>query len=620
MRLQVILLAALLCPAVGLAQDAPDPADRQVYFGEQHLHTQDSPDAFFMGTRNTPDEAYRFCKGEAIQKKPSGYTVQRRTPYDWCAVTDHAMYMGIMPQLMDPNSAVSIAAADDSAVNLLRAGKGDEAFAFLAQGVAAGQPDPDFLAPDVIRTVWQTHIDIANQHYDPGTFTTLVAFEWTSIPFNQNLHRNVFFRDDGPEATFSAFDSDKPEDLWTYLDVQKNAGHDNFAISHNGNLSNGLMFAPRNSEGLPIDAAYAERRAEHEVATEMVQTKGSSDTHPALSPNDEFAAFNVEYRSLIGTSPPVRGQIEYSYVRQALINGVGYQEFLGVNPFKLGIVAGADAHTAFSDNEEFNYTGVHAGTDDTPEKRLAGAQQTAGEPALNFGSPGATGVWADENTREGIFDGIRRKETTGSTGPLIRVRAFGGWDFADGDLAATDWVSRGYDRGVPMGGDLPPKPAQATAPSVMVWAMKDPESGNLDRVQIIKGWYRGGYPYEKVYDVAWSDQREPDPDTGKLPPVGNTVDVPNATYTNDIGEAQLSAVWTDPDFDPSLHAVYYVRVIEIPTPRWSTYDAARNDLPLPTTVPATIQERAWSSPIWYTPDPDLVNQAAAYPNLRQVFD
>ena len=620
MRLQVILLAALLCPALGLAQDAPDPADRQVYFGEQHLHTQDSPDAFFMGTRNTPDEAYRFCKGEAIQKKPSGYTVQRRTPYDWCAVTDHAMYMGIMPQLMDPNSAVSIAAADDSAVKLLRAGKGDEAFAFLAQGVAAGQPDPDFLAPDVIRTVWQTHIDIANQHYDPGTFTTLVAFEWTSIPFNQNLHRNVFFRDDGPEATFSAFDSDKPEDLWTYLDVQRNAGHDNFAISHNGNLSNGLMFAPRNSEGLPIDAAYAERRAEHEVATEMVQTKGSSDTHPALSPNDEFAAFNVEYRSLIGTSPPVRGQIEYSYVRQALINGVGYQEFLGVNPFKIGIVAGADAHTAFSDNEEFNYTGVHAGTDDTPEKRLAGAQQTAGEPALNFGSPGATGVWADENTREGIFDGIRRKETTGSTGPLIRVRVFGGWDFADGDLAATDWVSRGYDRGVPMGGDLPPKPAQATAPSVMVWAMKDPESGNLDRVQIIKGWYRGGYPYEKVYDVAWSDQREPDPDTGKLPPVGNTVDVPNATYTNDIGEAQLSAVWTDPDFDPSLHAVYYVRVIEIPTPRWSTYDAARNDLPLPTTVPATIQERAWSSPIWYTPDPDLVNQAAAYPNLRQVFD
>ena len=620
MRLQVILLAALLCPAVGLAQDAPDPADRQVYFGEQHLHTQDSPDAFFMGTRNTPDEAYRFCKGEAIQKKPSGYTVQRRTPYDWCAVTDHAMYMGIMPQLMDPNSAVSIAAADDSAVKLLRAGKGDEAFAFLAQGVAAGQPDPNFLAPDVIRTVWQTHIDIANQHYDPGTFTTLVAFEWTSIPFNQNLHRNVFFRDDGPESTFSAFDSDKPEDLWTYLDVQKNAGHDNFAIPHNGNLSNGLMFAPRNSEGLPIDAAYAERRAEHEVATEMVQTKGSSDTHPALSPNDEFAAFNVEYRSLIGTSPPVRGQIEYSYVRQALINGVGYQEFLGVNPFKLGIVAGADAHTAFSDNEEFNYTGVHAGTDDTPEKRLAGAQQTAGEPALNFGSPGATGVWADENTREGIFDGIRRKETTGSTGPLIRVRVFGGWDFADGDLAATDWVSRGYDRGVPMGGDLPPKPAQATAPSFMVWAMKDPESGNLDRVQIIKGWYRGGYPYEKVYDVAWSDQREPDPDTGKLPPVGNTVDVPNATYTNDIGEAQLSAVWTDPDFDPSLHAVYYVRVIEIPTPRWSTYDAARNDLPLPTTVPATIQERAWSSPIWYTPDPDLVNRAAAYPNLRQVFD
>jgi hypothetical protein len=311
--------------------------------------------------------------------------------------------------------------------------------------------------------------------------------------------------------------------------------------------------------------------------------------------------------------------VEYSYVRQALTNGVGYQEFLGVNPFKLGIVAGADAHTAFSDNEEFNYTGVHALTDDTPEKRLAGAQQTAGEPALNFGTPGATGVWADANTREAIFDGIRRKETTGSSGPLIRVRVFGGWDFSSTDLASDDWVSRGYSRGVPMGGDLPSMPAEATAPSFMVWALKDPESGNLDRVQIIKGWYQGGFPYEKVYEVAWSDGRRPDPDSGKLPAVGNTVDIANATYTNDIGDAELKAVWTDPDFDPALHAVYYVRVIEIPTPRWSTYDAARNNLPLPTTVPATIQERAWSSPIWYTPDPSLVKKALAYPNLRQVF-
>ena len=620
MRLQFILLAALLCPAVGLAQDAPDPADRQVYFGEQHLHTQDSPDAFFMGTRNTPDEAYRYCKGEAIQKRPSGYTVQRRTPYDWCAVTDHAMYMGIMPQLLDPNSTVSVQAANDSAVRLVRAGMGDAAFAFLAQGATTGNPDPNFLAPDVMHAVWRTHVDVANQHYEPGKFTTLIAFEWTSLPNNQNLHRNVFFRDSvGPQVPFSAFDSDRPEDLWTYLQVQRSAGHDNFAIPHNSNLSNGLMFAPRNSQGLPIDAQYAERRATYEVAVEMLQTKGQSETHPALSPNDEFADFNIEYRNLIGTSPPVRSRIEFSYVRQALINGVGYQELLGVNPFKLGIVAGADAHTAFSDNEEFNYTGVHAQTDDTPEKRLAGAQQTAGEPAVNFGTPGATGVWADANTREAIFDGIRRKETTGSSGPLIRVRVFGGWDFTSADLEAQDWVHRGYSRGVPMGGDLPAMPDGASAPTFMVWAMKDPESGNLDRVQIVKGWYVNGFPQEKVYDVAWSDDRQPDPDTGKLPSVGNTVDVGSATYTNDIGDAGLTTVWTDPDFDPALHAVYYVRVIEIPTPRWSTYDAAALGVDPPSGVPATIQERAWSSPIWYTPDPSLVQKANAYPNLRQVF-
>jgi hypothetical protein len=309
----------------------------------------------------------------------------------------------------------------------------------------------------------------------------------------------------------------------------------------------------------------------------------------------------VEYKNLIGSSPPVIGRIDYSYVRQALINGVGYQEFLGVNPFKLGIVAGGDAHTAFADNEEDNFTGVHGLTDDTPEKRLAMAGQTAGEPALYFGTPGATGVWADANTREGIFDGIKRKETTGSSGPLIRVRVFGGWDFTEQDVAGDDWVSKGYTRGVPMGQDLPEMPAGAKAPTFMVWAMKDPESGNLDRVQIIKGWYQNGYPQEKIYDVVWSDDRQPDPDTGKLPPVGNTVDVSTATYTNSIGDGQLSAVWTDPDFEPAFHAVYYVRVIEIPTPRWSTYDAVKLGIAPPAGVRAWIRERAWSSPIWYTP-------------------
>ena len=604
----------------GREGDGPNPL-KNVYFGEQHLHTQDSPDAFFMGTRNTPDDAYNFCKGVAIKKNLTGEMVQRKTPYDWCALTDHALYMGIMPQLLDPNSDVSRMAADDESVKLLAAGKGDEAFAVMAAGAAAGEADPNFVNPEVMKTVWQTHVDIANKHYEPGKFTTLIAFEWSSIPSNQNLHRNVFFRDgEGPEVPFSTLDSDRPEDLWTYLQVQRSVGHDNFAIPHNANLSNGLMFAPRNSQGLPIDAGYAKRRAEYEVATEIVQTKGQSDTHPALSPNDEFAAFELQYNSLIGTSPPVIGRIDYSYVRQALINGVGFQEFLGANPFKLGIVSGGDSHTAFAVNEEFNYTGVHGTNDMTPEVRLSGAAQTAGEAAMLFGTPGATAVWAPENTREAIFDGIRNKETYGTSGSLIRLRFFGGWGYPDDLISDSEFVQKAYDGGVPMGGDLPTMPAAAKAPTFAVWATKDPQSGNLDRVQIIKGWYENGYPQERVYDVALSDGRTVDPETGEAPPVGNTVDIKQATYTNSIGDSQLSAIWTDPDFKPEHHAVYYVRVMEIPTPRWSTYDAKTLGIDPPRGVPATIQERAWSSPIWYTPDPSIVERARTYPSLHQIPD
>ena len=436
---------------------------------------------------------------------------------------------------------------------------------------------------------------------------------------NQNLHRNVFFRDDtGPVVPFSAFDSVRPEDLWTYIETQRNMGHASFAIPHNGNLSNGLMFAPRNSQGLPIDAGYAARRAKNEPLTEIIQVKGQSDTHPALSPNDEFAGFEKQYGNLIGTSPPVLSRINYGYVREALINGVGYQEYLGVNPFKYGIVAGADAHTSFSDNEEFNYTGSHGVVDCTAEKRLSGAKQTAGEAAVNFGTPGATGVWAPENTRAAIFDGMQRKEVFGTSGPLIRLRFFGGWDYAQDLTADKAFVKKAYADGVPMGGDLKALPAGAKAPTFAVWALKDPDSGNLDRVQIIKGWYQNGYPQEKIYDVALSDGRKPDAKTGKIAPVGNTVDLKTATYNNSIGDNELSTVWTDPDFDPALHAVYYVRVLEIPTPRWSTYDAVALGVPPPEGVASSIQERAWSSPIWYTPDPERVKKATAYPHLHQV--
>lgn len=626
------LLATTTFCAVALAQDkVPDPKAnpnkpnplKNVYFGEQHLHTVNSPDAFAMGTRNTPDDAFRFCKGEAIKKNTSGEVVQKKTPYDWCAVTDHAEYFGVLKGLADPKSDISTKLKDNRIVQMIQSGdpkKGDEAFGEIAIGLTTNNPDPAFNRPDITATNWKQFVDVANKHNDPGKFTTLIAFEWTSIPNNQNLHRNVFFRDDGPVVPFSAFDSDWPEDLWAYINTQRKSGHDSFAIPHNANLSNGLMFAPRNSAGMPIDARYAERRSEYEVATEMIQVKGQSETHPALSPNDEFAGFEKQYRDMIGTNPPVRGQVENAYVRQGLIAGVGYQELLGANPFKYGIVAGADAHTAFSDNEEFNYSGAHGLVDATPKARLSGAQQTAGEAAINFGSPGATGVWAPENTREAIFDGIKSKETYGTSGTLIRLRFFGGWDFPAAMTDGDDFVKNGYDLGVPMGQDLPQHPAKdlAKSPTFATWALKDPESGNLDRIQIVKGWYENGYPQEKVYDVVWSDDRKIDETTGKLAPVGNTVDLKTATYTNDIGDTQLSAVWTDPDFDPTKHAVYYVRVLEIPTPRWSTYDAVELGIDPPAGVEAAIQERAWSSPIWYTPAPELVVKAPAYPNLYQI--
>ena len=625
-----IIVAAISCSGIVWADSAGEPGRssgkpnplNNVYFGEQHLHTQNSPDAYAMGTRNTTDDAYNFCKGKAVKKNTSGEVVQKKAPYDWCAVTDHAEYFGIMPQLSDPQSDLVSKNKNDPIIKLLLSGdaeKGDQAFAQMAEQLATGNPYPLFSNPETLSANWQKHIEITNKHNDPGTFTTLIAFEWTSIPNNQNLHRNVFFRGGvGPKSTFSAFDSDRPEDLWTYLKVQRDAGLKTFSISHNANLSNGEMFAPRDSYGTPIDARYAKLRAENEVATEIIQTKGQSDTHPALSPNDEFAGFEKQYSHLIGTNPPVQGRVDYSYVRQALINGVGYEEYIGANPFKFGIVAGADAHTGFSDNEEFNYSGVHGNLDKTAKVRLSGAGTTAGESAVNFGTPGATGVWAPENTRGAIFDAIERKETFGTSGPLIRLRFFGGWDYANSLDKDKEFIQKAYKGGVPMGQDLPAKAGEA--PSFAVWAQKDPDSGNLDRVQIIKGWYENGYPQERIYNVALSDNRKSDPKTGKVPPVGNTVNIKDASYTNTIGDAMLSAVWTDPDFKPEHHAVYYVRVLEIPTPRWSTYDAKELGIAPPEGVDAVIQERAWSSPIWYTPDAKLVKKAAKYPNLHQIVN
>ena len=599
----------------GRGDDGPNPL-RNVYFGEQHMHTVNSPDAFAFGTRNTPDDAYRFCKGEAVKIATTGETRQKSTPYDWCALTDHAEYMGVMPLLLKKDNPL----ADTEIGRLIGSGdpkQGEDAFQEIISSVADNIPIPYMNDPKVMLSIWDEQKNVTNRHNDPGTFTTLIAFEWTSIPEYQNLHHNVFFRDsEGPVTQFSSFDSVKREDLWTYQEIQRGMGHENFSIPHNSNVSNGLMFAPRTSYGTQITREWAERSTANTVAVEMAQTKGASETIPALSPTDEFAAFETYYHHLLGSGGVV-GALDGSYVRRGLITGIGFQEMLGANPYKFGIVGGADTHNAASDNEEFNYFGVHGDNDDTPQVRLGSTGEVAGEAARFFSTPATTAVWAPENTRAAIFDAIRTKETYGTSGTFIRLRFFGGWEYPDNLSSRTDFVQAVYDSGVPMGGDLPAQPDHANAPTFTVWALKDPDSGNLDRVQIVKGWYERGYGFEKVYDVVWADADKRKVDKlGKVPPVGNTVNVTNASYTNDIGDAQLSTIWTDPDFDPSHHAVYYVRVIEIPTPRWTTFDAKALGVEPPSDVAPTVQERAWSSPIWYTPPATLVRKPDHYYGLQ----
>jgi len=414
----------------------------------------------------------------------------------------------------------------------------------------------------------------------------------------------VLFRDSEvvPELAYSALDSDRPEDLWRWMATQREAGATLLAIPHNGNASDGLMFSLRDSDGNPLDAEWVEARRSNEPLYEISQIKGTSETHPELSPNDEFAGFEIwDYTLSADAKRPEHR--EGSYARRALIDGLALAQVGTGNPFQFGFIGDSDTHNAAASNEEDNYTGKFA-FETEPAHRLEGIEgQPPGQvqQVREFSSAGLAGVWAEENTRESIYDAMIRKETFGTSGPHIQVRLFGGWDFTPEDTARPDWVESGYARGVPMGGELTPTPDGA-GPTFLVWASKDPKSGNLDRIQIVKGWVDAASGRnEAIYDVAWSGERAIDPATGKLPPVGDTVSPVTATYTNDIGDTELAAVWSDPDFDPTQPAFYYARVLEIPTPRWSTRDAVALDIEIPGGLPVTIQERAWSSPIWYTP-------------------
>jgi hypothetical protein len=603
---------------VAAAQAADDdPADRRALFGELHLHTGQSFDAYtMMGTRSTPDEAYRFARGEPITYL--GQTVQRPRPLDFTAVTDHAEYMGTLNQLDDPDSAL----AKSDLGKLIREHP-LEGFLAVFKIQHAHQDPPELNAKAAMARAWQAEVEAAEKNYQPGKFTTFVAYEWTSMPDGkQNLHRNVIFRTTPPPAPFSSAESERPEDLWSYLERLRAQGIEALAIPHNANASGGLMFDWNDSDKKPISEAYAQRRALNEPLTEVFQNKGQSETAPELSPSDEFNNFEVMEQLLTGGPSPVNG----SYARQALGRGLVIQSKVGANPYKLGFVAASDFHSGLSDADESAYTGQGALSGDgklLPSRELAAKilappPPTGGHaPTLQerikagpdaelslsgiYGSGGLTGVWAERNTRESIYAALRRKETFATSGPEIRLRFFGGWNVADGALAKADWVAAAYHTATPMGGDLPARPGTSRAPGFIVQAAKDPQSGALDRIQIVKVWLDGDTYREKVFDVVWSPERQRDPKTGRVPAVRNTVDLATATYANTVGAATLSGVWRDPEFDPRTPAVYYARAIEIPTPRWNTILAVKRGLPLPTHLPATIQERAVSSPIWFTP-------------------
>jgi len=595
----VLMLIGLTSPVV-VAEEAPQ---RNAYFGETHLHTSWSLDAWLFGNRKTgPEGAYKYAKGQTI-KHPLGYDIKITTPLDFMGVTDHSEYVGLTMEANTPGSAIS--KMPEAQPLIIKDPNNKEevekAFVYLVK-LLGSPPIKAFMSPEVAGTIWKKNVNIADEINEPGKFTAFCSYEWTSQNDNRNLHRNIFFRDCAkvPEMPYTALDSWHPEDLWKWMDTQRKAGNELLAISHNANLSDGWMYPiDVDSLGRPIDAAWAESRDRNERLVEIKQIKGQSETHPLLSPNDEFASFDIN-NYLLGLSSD-SGRIDHivgSYGRQALKDGITMQDIRNFNPYKFGMAGGSDSHNSASPYRQDNFYGGHAQEDGTIETRMSGHNFATID--VRVLSPGAlTGVWAEENTRESIWDAMYRKETFGVSGPHIKVRLFGGWEYTPEMAKGKDWADVGYLKGVPMGGDLPPKKSEA--PTFIVWAVKDPTSGNLDRIQIIKGWTKNGQSFEKVYDVAWAGDRKPDKWTGKVPAIESTVDIDNATYTNSVGSSELKTVWTDPDFDPSLHAFYYARVLEIPTPRWTTIQAHQLGIPPPDVVPPTVQERAWTSPIWYTP-------------------
>jgi len=634
-----VVAAALMPPAFAAAQSDTGQADRATLekvhptkapfspyvgrnyptrplFGDTHLHTSFSMDAGAFGCRLGPRDAYRLARGEEVTSS-SSQPVKLARPLDFLVVTDHSDGFGFFPQLMSGDPELLATPQGRKWYDQIKSGHGAEAAMDIIVSFGQGKLPKGFPVPGTraYRSAWQETIDAAEAFNDPGRFTAVIGYEWTSNTEGNNLHRNVLFRENGakaslvePYTTQAPLGSDNPENLWKWMAAaEAKTGSQVLAIAHNGNLSNGRMFPTVEAFGKKIDREYVETRLKWERLYEATQTKGDGEAHPYLSPNDEFANFEKwDKGNLDGSVAKTKDMLEFEYARSAYKNGLKLEALLGTNPYKFGLVGSSDAHTALSAMEEDNFFGKTAPQEPSPE-RLTKAfikNPKTGVTIMDWevSASGYAAVWATENTRAAIFDAMQRRETYATTGPRMTVRFFGGWDFEPADANNRMPAAIGYAKGVPMGGDLSEAPA-GKSPTFLVAALKDPIGANLDRLQVIKGWVDAkGEVQEKVYDVVWgdADKRKPGAN-GKVPPVGDTVDVENATWANTIGDPELITVWKDPEFDGKQRAFYYVRVLEIPTPRWTAYDVKRfGNKALPGTT-MKLQERAYTSPIWYTP-------------------
>jgi len=605
----LMTLAVSLSLCAGASADIPTRA----YFGDTHLHTAYSPDAGLAGATVGPEEAYRFALGETVTSN-TGQQARLKRPLDFLVIADHAENLALAQAIATSDPALLADPFGKELHDMMKAGKGVDAFNLLVQKMTKGAEAK--IQGDMLKNAWKIMMALAEKYNDPGKFTAFIGYEWTSQPGGNNLHRVVMFKDDKSvvEAVlpFSAFDSEDVEDLWDFMAAyEKNTGGQVQAIPHNGNLSSGTMFLPKHQKtGEPIDADYAKARLRWEPVIEVTQAKGTSEAHPFLSPEDEFAGFEiVDSTNLGGTVTHTPDMLEYEYARSALKMGLSLEETLGSNPFKFGMVGSTDSHTGLPGTAEDNWWGKAPFVEPSPERWQdvlirSSVDSTLDLTALQLAASGLAGVWAHENTREALWDAIARREVFGTTGTRLQVRVFGGFDFAESDLTRPDFAEHGYAKGVPMGGDLKQAPA-GKSPAFMMQALRDPDGANLDRIQIVKGWLdASGETQEKVYDVAWSDSdsRKVGSD-GKVPSVGTTVDEKEATYTNTIGAPSLTGYWQDPEFNPKLKAFYYVRVLEIPSPRWLAYDRKNYNLydVMPKDILYSSQERAYASPIWYQP-------------------